>query len=213
MAMQRVSILLIPRSHKWVQVVEHFWNGPGKSHECQAALEEYLKRMTAQEVVRVTLEPGQVLGMRGYTIHAGDEGRVGTGSVRVHFYASTGFVSDTTCYIAEFGHLFDSLCQPTTEPRDGSTPKVPAWQGEAAGGKHVPKVPYKPPAQKEADAMWDADWLKVPDLSEAGLKQLEQQWYEAAGVSWPPAKPQEQRKPKAARGGGRGGGSKRDRGD
>ncbi|KAJ9506932.1 hypothetical protein QJQ45_016503, partial [Haematococcus lacustris] len=129
MAMQRVSILLIPRSHKWVQVVEHFW---------------------------------------------------------------IGFVSDTTCYIAEFGHLFDSLCQPTTEPRPGSTPKVPAWQGEAAGGTHVPKVPYKPPAQKEEDAMWEEDWLKVPDFSETGLKQLEQQWYEAAGVSWPPAKPEEQ---------------------
>ncbi|KAL6759658.1 hypothetical protein V8C86DRAFT_2570370 [Haematococcus lacustris] len=182
MAMQLVSILLIPHSHQWVQLVERIWNGPGNNDEINAELDRKLQDMPLQEVVRVTLQPGHVLGMRGYTIHAGDVGREGTGSVRVHFYASRGFVSDTTCYVPEFGSRFDSLCQPTTEPKRGSTPKVPAWQGKAGGGDYGPRVPYHPPTRREEDMLWRDAWVK--DFPNATAMQRHVEQWEAASEAW-----------------------------
>ncbi|KAJ9509190.1 hypothetical protein QJQ45_001461 [Haematococcus lacustris] len=156
-AMQLVSILLIPGSHELVKLFAPFWNAvmpDDDGHVNEAllpALEEKLSTLTVLEVIEVELQPGQALGMTGVTIHAGAEGRPGTASARAHFYGSVCFVENTTTLVRQMGKIIDGAAMPTTEADFKNKDKWPIWKTEA-GGSMVPPEPYEPVAQLETDS-------------------------------------------------------------
>ncbi|KAJ9532204.1 hypothetical protein QJQ45_003892 [Haematococcus lacustris] len=158
-AMQLVSILLIPGSHELVKLSAPFWNAvipDDDGHVNEAllpALEEKLSTLTVLEVIEVELQPGQALGMTGVTIHAGAEGRPGTASARAHFYGSVCFVENTTTLVRQMGKIIDGAAMPTTEADFKNKDKWPIWKTEA-GGSMVPPEPYEPVAQLETDRLW-----------------------------------------------------------
>ncbi|KAL6749873.1 hypothetical protein V8C86DRAFT_3185720 [Haematococcus lacustris] len=75
-ALELTRVLVIPDSHHEVLLVEAVRMGRISEDEFQ----EKMAQLRKMKVYRVTLEPGQVLGMRGYTIHAGDGGLKGKAS-------------------------------------------------------------------------------------------------------------------------------------
>ncbi|KAL6754756.1 hypothetical protein V8C86DRAFT_2437341 [Haematococcus lacustris] len=97
-ALELTRVLVIPDSHHEVLLVEAVRMGTISEDEFQ----EKMAQLRKMKVYRVTLEPGQVLGMRGYTIHAGDSGLKGKASTRVHFY---GTVPNVTFSSTSFGQL------------------------------------------------------------------------------------------------------------
>ncbi|KAJ9532234.1 hypothetical protein QJQ45_003963 [Haematococcus lacustris] len=155
-ALELTRVLVIPDSHHEVLLVEAVRMGRISEDEFQIKMAQ-LRRM---KVYRVTLEPGQVLGMRGYTIHAGDGGLKGEASTRVHFYGSEGYVSDVTCFVSSLDQAFLHQCQPTSRPQRHHQQHLiwPIGQGEEDGGIYATPEPYLPPACEPVDDLWEEDW-------------------------------------------------------
>ncbi|GLC52398.1 hypothetical protein PLESTB_000624800 [Pleodorina starrii] len=84
-----VSLLLAPGSHVWVKEWARL-KGHGRTEEEAATV------VPQQQLVRLSLEVGQVLLLHGNTVHAGDRGVAGEHSLRLHWYVQSGRVANTT---------------------------------------------------------------------------------------------------------------------
>ncbi|KAL6745034.1 hypothetical protein V8C86DRAFT_2446767 [Haematococcus lacustris] len=93
-AIQTFFLLLLPDSVGWVMVAERHAEavfGENPTAAQVAAYEAELGGMKPLKVHRVKVEAGSCVCIRGYLLHAGDEGQANTMSVRIHFYSSPGF--------------------------------------------------------------------------------------------------------------------------
>ncbi|KAL6761137.1 hypothetical protein V8C86DRAFT_2433249 [Haematococcus lacustris] len=93
-AIQTFFLLLLPDSVSWVMVAERHAEavfGKNPTAAQVAAYEAELGGMKPLKAHRVKVEAGQCVCIRGYLLHAGDEGQANTMSVRIHFYSSPGF--------------------------------------------------------------------------------------------------------------------------
>ncbi|MGQ3286027.1 MAG: hypothetical protein ACT6VC_23015, partial [Bosea sp. (in: a-proteobacteria)] len=128
------QVLVSPGSHVQVLKVEKYHTGQITA----AALKKAMKAMPLMQVYRVTLQPGEVLGMRGYTVHAGDWGLPGNASTRVHFYGSEGYINNATCFLSMLDVEFVHKCQPTSQPqRSQQHDNWPEGLGPLDGGVYV----------------------------------------------------------------------------
>lgn len=85
-AVERATILFAKYSHIAIRdCARRVGTGPG-----QISLEAFIRTMPTYKIVRLTMEPGDVIIMDGNLVHAGDAGRPGSYSARMHWYIQAG---------------------------------------------------------------------------------------------------------------------------
>ncbi|KAJ9504936.1 hypothetical protein QJQ45_030439 [Haematococcus lacustris] len=172
-AIQTFFLLLLPDSMGWVMVAERHAEavfGENPTAAQVAAYEAELGGMKPLKVHRVKVEAGSCVCIRGYLLHAGDEGQANTMSVRIHFYSSPGFKPGETTYVHGLGKLFCSNVMPTVKPRHG-WPLVAEF--EVYRDVMVELPPYSPPLVAEHEKHYLKQWDdELPTQLISGLKQI-----------------------------------------
>ncbi|KAJ9522568.1 hypothetical protein QJQ45_008330 [Haematococcus lacustris] len=172
-AIQTFFLLLLPDSVGWVMVAERHAEavfGENPTAAQVAAYEAELGDMKPLKVHRVKVEAGSCVCIRGYLLHAGDEGQANTMSVRIHFYSSPGFKPGETTYVHGLGKLFCSNVMPTVKPRHG-WPLVAEF--EVYRDAMVKLPPYSPPLAAEHEKHYMQQWdAELPTQVITGLKQI-----------------------------------------
>jgi hypothetical protein len=103
--LEPVSLLVSPNSHKAVSSYTAMREaGDKKLTEAQV-----MRFITAARPVRVEMEPGQVILLHGNTVHAGDAGRPGKWSPRLHYYLTAGAIDNETTPVEGIGRRFAAL--------------------------------------------------------------------------------------------------------
>ncbi|KAJ9524786.1 hypothetical protein QJQ45_024418 [Haematococcus lacustris] len=170
------QVLVSPGSHVQVLKVEKKHKGEISARVLKTAM----KAMPKMQVYRVTLQPGEVLGMRGYTVHAGDWGLPDKASTRVHLYGSEGYINNATCFLSMLDVEFVHKCQPTSPPqRREQYDHWPPGLGPLHGGLYVQPQPYERPARAPVDTLWNSDWALSDEHVEAELTSLLGHWDES----------------------------------
>ncbi|KAJ9515190.1 hypothetical protein QJQ45_002318 [Haematococcus lacustris] len=170
------QVLVSPGSHVQVLKVEKKHKGEISARVLKTAM----KAMPKMQVYRVTLQPGEVLGMRGYTVHAGDWGLPDKASTRVHLYGSEGYINNATCFLSMLDVEFVHKCQPTSPPqRREQYDNWPPGLGPLHGGLYVQPEPYERPARAPVDTLWNSDWALSDELVQAELTSLLGHWDES----------------------------------
>ncbi|MGQ3192959.1 hypothetical protein, partial [Neoaquamicrobium sediminum] len=160
-------------------------------------LKKAMKAMPLMQVYRVTLQPGEVLGMRGYTVHAGDWGLPGKASTRVHFYGSEGYINNATCFLSMLDVEFVHKCQHTSPPqRRQQHDNWPAGLGPLHGGVYAQPEPYQRPARAPVDTLWNSDWALSDEAVQAELTSLLVHWDESMAAEAAEAAEEEKKKGK-----------------
>ncbi|KAJ9505958.1 hypothetical protein QJQ45_002750 [Haematococcus lacustris] len=172
-AIQTFFLLLLPHSVGWVMVAERHAEavfGENPTAAQVAAYEAELGGMKPLKAHRVKVEAGQCVCIRGYLLHAGDEGQANTMSVRIHFYSSPGFKPGETTYVHGLGKLFCSNVMPTVKPRHGWPL---AAEFEVYRDVMVELPPYSPPLVAEHEKHYQKQWDdELPTQLITGLKQI-----------------------------------------
>ncbi|KAJ9513875.1 hypothetical protein QJQ45_020951 [Haematococcus lacustris] len=172
-AIQTFFLLLLPDSVSWVMVAERHAEavfGKNPTAAQVAAYEAELGGMKPLKAHRVKVEAGQCVCIRGYLLHAGDEGQANTMSVRIHFYSSPGFKPGETTYVHGLGKLFCSNVMPTVKPRHGWPL---AAEFEVYRDVMVELPPYSPPLVAEHEKHYLKQWDdELPTQLITGLKQI-----------------------------------------
>ncbi|KAJ9534179.1 hypothetical protein QJQ45_002176 [Haematococcus lacustris] len=172
-AIQTFFLLLLPDSVGWVMVAERHAEavfGENPTAAQVAAYEAELGDMKPLKVHRLKVEAGSCVCIRGYLLHAGDEGQANTMSVRIHFYSSPGFKPGETTYVHGLGKLFCSNVMPTVKPRHG-WPLVAEF--EVYRDVMVKLPPYSPPLAAEHEKHYMQQWdAELPTQVITGLKQI-----------------------------------------
>ncbi|KAJ9520880.1 hypothetical protein QJQ45_014068 [Haematococcus lacustris] len=170
------QVMVSPGSHVQVLKVEKKHKGEISARVLKTAM----KAMPKMQVYRVTLQPGEVLGMRGYTVHAGDWGLPDKASTRVHLYGSEGYINNATCFLSMLDVEFVHKCQPTSPPqRREQYDNWPPGLGPLHGGLYVQPEPYERPARAPVDTLWNSDWALSDELVQAELTSLLGHWDES----------------------------------
>jgi hypothetical protein len=103
-AVERCTVLVVPFSHHMVEGLGWMTAkageaaaadaatagpsaGPSAAEEADETLASLLPPST--KPTRIHLDPGQLVVMHGYLVHAGDAGEPGETALRVHFYTET----------------------------------------------------------------------------------------------------------------------------
>lgn len=100
----RYSVLVSPMSHHTIRNFEALRK---KNPLLQDS--DILRLVGAPKLVRLMIEPGQIVLVHGNTVHAGDAGIRGEWAPRVHFYATKGMVDNETCPIENAHPLLAKL--------------------------------------------------------------------------------------------------------
>ncbi|KAL6762601.1 hypothetical protein V8C86DRAFT_3175073 [Haematococcus lacustris] len=170
------QVLVSPGSHVQVLKVEKKHKGEISARVLKTAM----KAMPKMQVYRVTLQPGEVLGMRGYTVHAGDWGLPDKASTRVHLYGSEGYINNATCFLSMLDVEFVHKCQPTSPPqRRQQHDNWPPGLGPLHGGLLVQPETYQRPARAPVDTLWNSDWALRDEDVQAELTSLLVHWDES----------------------------------
>ena len=106
LGLSHYSVLVSPMSHHTIRTYETLKNmNPG------AAESEIVRAVSAPKMVRVMIEPGQIVLVHGNTVHAGDAGSLGEWAPRLHFCVMRRRVVDETHPIAPMQPLLAGLFQ------------------------------------------------------------------------------------------------------
>ncbi|KAL6764877.1 hypothetical protein V8C86DRAFT_3022034 [Haematococcus lacustris] len=192
-AVGETQVLVSPGSHVQVLKVEKKHKGEISARVLKTAM----KAMPNMQVYRVTLQPGEVLGMRGYTVHAGDWGLPDKASTRVHLYGSEGYINNATCFLSMLDVEFVHKCQPTSPPqRREQYDNWPPGLGPLHGGLYVQPEPYERPARPPVDRLWNSDWALRDEDVQAELTSLLVHWDESLAAEAAEAAEKEKKKGK-----------------
>ncbi|KAL6751605.1 hypothetical protein V8C86DRAFT_3030015 [Haematococcus lacustris] len=192
-AVGETQVLVSPGSHVQVLKVEKKHKGEISARVLKTAM----KAMPNMQVYRVTLQPGEVLGMRGYTVHAGDWGLPDKASTRVHLYGSEGYINNATCFLSMLDVEFVHKCQPTSPPqRREQYDNWPPGLGPLHGGLYVQPEPYERPARPPVDTLWNSDWALRDEDVQAELTSLLVHWDESLAAEAAEAAEKEKKKGK-----------------
>ena len=88
-AVERCTLLVVPFSHHMVEGLG--WMTAKAGEAAAEAADETLAPLLppSMKPTRIHLDPGQLVVMHGYLVHAGDAGEPGEAALRVHFYTET----------------------------------------------------------------------------------------------------------------------------
>ena len=104
LGLSRYSVLVSPMSHHAVRTLATL----KKLHpDCTEA--DMLPMLSAPKLVRLMIEPGQLVLVHGNTVHAGDAGSLGEWAPRIHFYATRGAIDNKPSPIEHVHPLFAKL--------------------------------------------------------------------------------------------------------
>ena len=104
LGLSRYYVLVSPMSHHAIRTFETLRK---KNPLLQDS--DLLRLVGAPKLVRLLIEPGQIVLVHGNTVHAGDAGIRGEWAPRVHFYATKGMVDNETCPIENANPLLANL--------------------------------------------------------------------------------------------------------
>lgn len=107
LALSRYTILVSPASHHAVQAHQMLMDMHPNADES-----EIMCMVSAPKLVRLVIEPGELVLLHGNIIHAGDMGSAGELSPRIHFYVIQNSVDNETLPAIGMGPLFEAMFWP-----------------------------------------------------------------------------------------------------
>ena len=100
----RYSVLVSPMSHHSIRTLATL-----EKMNPNATESDLVSMVSAPKLVRLMIEPGQLVLLHGNTVHAGDAGSLGEWAPRMHFYATRGVMDNETSPIEHVHPLFAKL--------------------------------------------------------------------------------------------------------
>ena len=110
LGLSRYTLLVSPGSHWAVQMHQSLMDQ--RSEQGNISEEDIMFMIAVPKLVRLVIEPGQLVLLHGNTVHAGDAGSAGDMVPRMHFYATKTSVCNETQPVVGLGPLFEALFWP-----------------------------------------------------------------------------------------------------
>ncbi len=104
LALSRYTLLVSPGSHHAVQIHQSLMGRSAGTREA-----DIMPAVPRPQLVRLVIEPGQLVLLHGNTIHAGDAGSVGVMAPRLHLYAMRESVKNETQPAVGLGPHFEAM--------------------------------------------------------------------------------------------------------
>jgi len=104
LGLSRYSVLVSPTSHHAIRTLENLQRTNPDLTES-----DLITMVAAPKLVRLIIEPGQLVLVHGNTVHAGDAGSLGQWAPRLHFYATSSDIVNETMPIEHVHPLLAKL--------------------------------------------------------------------------------------------------------
>ena len=104
LGLSRYSVLVSPTSHHSIRTLASLQKMNPDSTES-----DFISMVSAPKLVRLVIEPGQLVLVHGNTVHAGDAGSLGEWAPRLHFYATSSAIDNETMPIEHVHPLLAKL--------------------------------------------------------------------------------------------------------